>query len=198
MKTNKNIQNTGKQTKKYITGRSKIGKSKTGKSKKMVNTKIMKMNKTQIELLLLFHTLILYTTMLYINNNKSHQLIKKKLLELLKKIKKNNKFIPKDIPDTELENITNTIIQYTQSIIQEFIQISNKVSSQVSSQKNSKMDTGMKNHSGGFFFKNIEDKGEIIYKGKDSYEVLGKRREYVWRPEVIVAFPRMGFWQATS
>ena len=47
--------------------------------------------------------------MLYINNsNKSHQFIKKKLLHLLKKIKKNNKFIPKDIPDTDLENITNT------------------------------------------------------------------------------------------
>jgi len=40
-----------------------------------------------------------------------------------------------------------------------------------------------------------EEKGDIIYKGTDKYEMLGKRRDYQWNEDVKVSFPRMGFWQ---
>ncbi len=84
-------------------------------SKHKTHTIILKDNK--VELLLLFSTLINYFILLK-QNNASRTIYKKKIIELLKVLRKNNKLIHNDTTDKEINNMYISIYKYFTQIIQ--------------------------------------------------------------------------------
>ncbi len=170
--------------------------------KHKTHTIILKDNK--VELLLLFSTLINYFILLK-QNNASRTIYKKKIIELLKVLRKNNKLIHNDTTDKEINNMYISIYKYFTQIIQNLynkcnrmdndidndinsnidndINKSNKI--KVKSRKKSKQNTSQNtsqntNHNGGFYFKNIEDKGDNPITGADITKLLDEMQQFFY------------------
>jgi hypothetical protein len=141
------------------------------------------LNSNQVEFLLLLNTLILISiTLKYklicnasnINSKQIDDIIHKKLLIVLKKIRKNNKYIPKNISSSDLNNFVDKIIKYTKYL--EIDELKN-----VNNNNNDKI----KKHHGGFFFKNIEDKAEQPITGADVSKLLDEIQQFFYNAQYV-------------
>jgi hypothetical protein len=146
------------------THRKTIRKSK--KTIKKTNTKSApQLTKKQIEFLLLLNTLIIYTMDLK-NHNTPDKKIKNKLETLLKAIRRNDKFIPNTSSDNQIRIITETIYNIAVYIPTNTLEI-------------------QRDHKGGFFFKNIEDKADQPITGADITRLLDEIQQFFYNAQYV-------------
>ena len=156
-----------KLTKKNKVVKTKVVKKKQTKTKlrvllnknnKILNNKIIidKINKAEIKILI---NTITNEIIFLLNTNNSKKNIKTKIIKLLKEIRKNNKLINKNTTDKELIVFFNTI--YEQS----------KIIYETKLKKNTI-------NKGGFYFKNIEEKGDKPITGNDIAILLDDMQEF--------------------
>jgi len=163
-------------------------------SKHKTHTIILKENK--VELLLLFNTLVNYFILLK-QNNASRTIYKKKIIDLLKVLRTNNKLIHNDTTDTDINNMYISIYKYFTQIIQNLynkcdriyndininIDKSNKfkVKYRKQNKKNTSTNTSQNtNHNGGFYFKSIEEKGDAPITGTDISRLLDEMQQFFY------------------
>lgn len=168
MNNKKIIKIKNKLTKKNKISNTKVLKQKQTKTKlrkllnkdnKTLNNKTLNNKINKIEFYILINTItneIIF--LLRKNNSKAH--IKTKLFKLLKEIRKNNKVINKNTTDKELIVFFNTI--YEQS----------KIIYETKCKKNTKINKG------GYYFKNIEDKGDKPISGNDMSILLDEMQQF--------------------
>ena len=189
--TKKNMKKTHKKTNnisnKYISLKP-LKLLKSLKSSKTYRT--IYLNSNQIEFLLLLNTLILISiTLKYklignisnisnINSTQIDDIIHKKLLIVLKKIRKNNKYIPKNISSSDLSNFVDKIIKYTKYLEIDELKNIKMYKCKNGNDKNEK-------HHGGFFFKNIEDKAEQPITGADVSKLLDEIQQFFYNAQYV-------------
>ncbi len=169
--------------------------------KHKTHTIILKDNK--VELLLLFSTLINYFILLQ-QNNASRYIYKKKIIELLKVLRTNNKLIHNETTDKEINNMYISIYKYFTQIIQNLYNKCNRIDNDIDNDNiNSNIDNDdidsdidnninksnkikvksrkqHTNHNGGFYFKSIEDKGENPITGADISKLLDEMQQFFY------------------
>jgi hypothetical protein len=173
MKTKKTKQNKQtkqtKQTKKQTHKRT----NKTSISKHYDIHKIVH----QIEFDILFTTIT--TQLLFLIHIKTpKQKIKKQTLTVLKEIRNNNKLITNTITDDELNLIFERIYKYSIKLNKELLQskpTQNKQTTNTSTQTNKTR--------GGFFFKDLEDKGDQPITGNDVVKFLDEIDSFVYNAQ---------------
>lgn len=169
---------------------------KTKKSKKSKNSKIR--NKTQkdssskktlvllkdnqVELLLLFSILINYFILLK-KNNASRKIYKNKIIDLLKDLRKNNKYLSKNTNDVQINILYNQIYKYFNNILNTIENILSQ--SQHSNQQSHKKCNTIKHqhqhqHQGGFYFRNIEDNPDKPITGADLTKLLDDIQQFFY------------------
>ena len=159
-------------------------------SKHKTHTIILKENK--VELLLLFNTLLNYFILLK-QNNASRITYKKKIIELLKVLRTNNKLIHNDTTDTDINNMYISIYKYFTQIIQNLynkcdriyndidIDIDKSNKFKVKYRKQNKQNTSQNtSHDGGFYVKNIEEKGDAPITGTDISKLLDEMQQFFY------------------
>jgi len=163
-------------------------------SKHKTHTIILKENK--VELLLLFNTLVNYFILLK-QNNASRTIYKKKIIDLLKVLRTNNKLIHNDTTDTDINNMYISIYKYFTQIIQNLynkcdriyndinINIDKSNKFKVKYRKQNKQNTSTNtsqntNHNGGFYFKSIEEKGDAPITGTDISRLLDEMQQFFY------------------
>lgn len=162
---------------------------KTKKSKKSKNSKIR--NKTQkhssskktivllkdnqIELLLLFSILINYFILLK-KNNASRKIYKNKIIDLLKDLRKNNKYLSKNTTDVQINILYNQIYKYFNNILNT---IENILSQSQQTQSNKTL-KHQHQHQGGFYFRNIEDNPDKPITGADLTKLLDDVQQFFY------------------
>lgn len=153
----------------------KITKKAIRKSKYL----IINLQKSQIEFLLLFSILVNYF-ILFRQNKISKKEIKTRIMDLLKTIRNNNKFISKDTTDTELENMYINISKYINLLLNKLYPIKHLPNGKIQSNSHSKHSGRSKNLEGGFYFKSLEDKGEKPITGNDLAKLLDEIQQFIY------------------
>ena len=175
---------------KHNTKRNKLKKSKSNKTKFHQNKNnksqqpIILLKDNQIELLLLFSTLINYFILLR-NSNSSRYIYKHKIIELLQNLRNNNKFIPNNTTDNEINSLYNTIHIVFTNIIKELENAQQKhnihLKYNISSATNAnRINNGIQTHKGGFYFKNLEEKGDQPITGADLTKLLDEIQQFFY------------------
>jgi hypothetical protein len=147
--------------KKQIKTKLRVSLNKHNKTlnNKASNNKIIidKINKAEINILInTIKNEIIF--LLSINNSKKN--IKTKIIKLLKEIRKNNKLINKNTTDKELIVFFNTIYEQSKIIYE------------------TKLNKNTIINKGGYYFKNIEDKGDKPVTGNDMAILLDEMQEF--------------------
>ena len=155
------------------------------KSRTLQNTPnaiTIKLNKDQAELILLYKIIITHI-LLMLNNKVPKKLIKETMMNLFKKIRTHNKFISKDVSDDSLEKFFNLQYNKTKEIK---IYIYNTLKYQ-QDQHIKKIQTKSKHTSrhtsrlsGGFYFKNLEEKGDEPLTGNDLATLLDEMQSFFY------------------
>ena len=130
----------------------------SSKDNKTLNNKIIinKINKAEIKILI---NTITNEIIFLLSTNNSKKKIKTKLIKLLKEIRKNNKVINKNTTDKELIVFFNTIYEQSKIIYE------------------TKLNKNTINK-GGYYFKNIEEKGDKPITGNDMATLLDEMQEF--------------------
>ena len=110
--------------------------------KHKTHTIILKDNK--VELLLLFSILINYFILLK-QNNASRTIYKKKIIELLKVLRKNNKLIHNDTTNKEINNMYISIYKYFTQIIQNLYNKCNRIDNDIDNEIDNEIDNDIDN-----------------------------------------------------
>lgn len=135
----------------------------------------------QIELDILFTTMsaqILF--LIHIKTPKTK--IKKQTIKLLKEIRNNNKLIINTITDDELNLIFDRIYKYTIMLNKKINQSKSNKTTQTSKQTvNTSTQTNKTR--GGFFFKDLEDKGDQPITGNDVVKFLDEIDSFVYNAQ---------------
>ena len=168
-----NKQNKNKTKKKYRRSKSRT-KSRTN-SKALENSANLV---HKIEFNILINILIEYILLL-INNKVPKAQIKEKVVILLKELRNNNKLIKKNIKDNELNIIFNNL--YKNIIILQKKQKSIKKLKTLKEPKVSNVFTHK--YKGGFYFKNIEDKGDNPVTGTDITKLLDEMQAFFYNAQ---------------
>lgn len=157
-------------------------------------------NEDQAELILL-HNIIISQILLMMVSKTSKKIIKEKIITLFKQIRNHNKFISKDVKDSELETLFN--LQYNKTkdikakldsylkcqqklIIDDKISIKNKTlkKSRHTSRHTSKHTSRhTSRHKGGFYFKSLEEKGEQPLTGNDLAKLLDEIQQFFYNAQ---------------
>ena len=135
-------------------------KNKNNKHDKELNNIITKIEFDILMILITDQILLLNTQK--ISKNK----IKEKIILLLKEIRTNNKLIKNTITDNELNIIFNNIYKFT-----------------ILLNKNKKLQTKTTTYNGGFYFKNIEDKGDEPVTGNDIVRLLDEMQAFFYNAQ---------------
>lgn len=133
---------------------------------KLVSKRVIKLSKNKVELLLLFSTLINYYILLQ-KTSSSRITYKTKIINLLKDLRQNNKYISKDTNDKELNAIYKSLENAFSNILKQIEQYGNK-------------NRNMQIHKGGFYFKSLEDKGEKPITGTDLTKLLDEVQQFFY------------------
>ncbi len=154
----------------------------TGKSKQQLKKqkqKVIMVNKTKIEYLLLFNTLLNYYILL-VSHNISTNERKQKLEELVLQMRNNNKFISRDTTEIQIKNIVNYLDTFFNQLIL-LINQSLEASLELSNHsKNKKDNNKKKSHKGGFYFKSLEEKGDKPITGADLTKLLDEMQQFFY------------------
>jgi len=161
----------------------KLTKSKTINTKKQKKSKnintIIESNINEVELQLLIN-FITNEIIFLLKNKQSKNTIKKKIIKLLKSIRNNNKIIKINTTNPELTTIFNNIYNHSFSLY--------KI--QTKSQKNNKNNVTIQiqhiyssNTKGGYYFKDIEDKGDEPITGNDIIKLLDEMQQFFYNAQ---------------
>ena len=131
--------------------------TKSRHTKKNINNIKNKINKA--ELFILFNIITNHIIVL-LNKQQSKSKIKRQIIKLLKEIRQNNKSIHKNTTDKELIVFFNTIYEQSKIIYE------------------TKLNKNTIINKGGYYFKNIEDKGDKPVTGNDMAILLDEMQEF--------------------
>jgi hypothetical protein len=174
----------------FIFPKSRKNKIYQNKTKKTKNTK--KTNKTntskaqqpiillkdnQVELLLLFSTLVNYFILLR-NSNASRYIYKNKIIELLKDLRNNNKFIPNNTTDKQIIALYDHIYIVFTNLIKDLENLEKQHNLEINTRIHTL--THRTNHRGGFYFKNLEEKGDQPITGADLTKLLDEVQQFFY------------------
>lgn len=149
---------------------------KTKKNKNISNNfsnfkhKIVLLENQQIELLLLFSILINYF-ILFKQHNASKKIYKKNIINLLKDLRNNNKYIPINTTDTQIYILYKKLDTYFNKILTSLKNILSNI--QLTKYKTQK-------HKGGFYFRNIEDNPDKPVTGADVTKLLDEIQQFFY------------------
>lgn len=145
-------------------------------------------NKIEFNILI---TTITDQILFLINHKTPKEKIKDQIILLLKEIRKNNKLIKTNITDNDLTLIFNNIYNYSKYINKQI-----KQQSLTHTQTNTQTNTSTKTHikpfkkynkynksKGGFYFKNIEDKGDEPITGNDIVKLLDEMQAFMYNAQ---------------
>jgi hypothetical protein len=163
--------------------KTKLIKSKTINTKKQKKSKnintIIESNINEVELQLLIN-FITNEIIFLLKNKHSKNKIKQKIIKLLKSIRNNNKIIKINTTNPELTTIFNNI--YNHSFLLYEIQ--------TKTQKNKKnnvtiqiQDIYSSNTKGGYYFKDLEDKGDEPITGNDIIKLLDEMQQFFYNAQ---------------
>jgi hypothetical protein len=176
-----------KTKKKYsIQKHSTKSKSKTKKRtpKNASTNKHYDVNKIvhRIEFDILFTTII--TQIMFLIHNKTPKYkIKKQMIKLLKEIRNNNKLITNTITDTELSLIFERIYKYALVLNKDIKESKNNKTTQTNhSHAQTKPSTNNKTR-GGFFLKDLEDKGDQPITGTDLTKFIDELDSFIYNAQ---------------
>jgi hypothetical protein len=144
-----------------------IKKSRTSTPSK----KMKRMDVSKIEFTILMN-MIKFQMLFLIQTKTPKDKIKEKIIELLKEIRNNDKLIKKNTTDKELNIIFNHIYKY--SIILNRKKDSTKVTNTT---------TNKEATSGGYYFKNIEEKGDDPITGNDIAKLLDEMQAFFYNAQ---------------
>lgn len=159
-------------TRKSNTRNNTISKTHKNSSSKK---KLVLLEEKQVELLLLFSILINYFILLK-KNNASRKIYKNKIIDLLKDLRKNNKYLPENTTDTQINILYNQFYKYFNNILNS---INNILPQPQQSHKTYKTYKTQK-HQGGFYFRNIEDNPEKPVTGADITKLLDDIQQFFY------------------
>ena len=160
----------------YVNTKSRHTKSRH--TKKNINNIKNKINKA--ELFILFNIITNHIIVL-LNKQQSKSKIKRQIIKLLKEIRQNNKSIHKNTTDKELIVLFNTIYKQSKIIYENEQTIKNENDTQNKSKTKTKTKT--KINKGGFYFKNIEDKGDQPITGNDMVKLLDEMQDFFYNAQ---------------
>ncbi len=147
--------------------------------------KVVMVEKTKVEYLLLFNTLLNYYILL-VSYNISKDERKQKLEELVLQMRNNNKFISRDTSDKQIKNIVNYLDTFFYQLL---LLINQSLESSYHSKYHSKYSKLRKHktyndkkqsHKGGFYFKSLEEKGEKPITGADLTKLLDEMQQFFY------------------
>lgn len=181
-------------TKKKI--KSKSSKSKQSKSKhKRTNNINANIPLEKIELLFLFNVII-DTFLLLLHNKTPKKEIKLHILNIFKDLRHNNKIINKSTKDEYLETLFNKLYKETklldlyikkeQKYIQQQLNIQhhqNDKHNQHNQYNHHNQTKYLNEHNGGFYFANIEDKGDQPVTGNDISQLLTEIQDFFYNAQ---------------
>ena len=130
----------------------------------------IKLNEDQAELVLLYTTIINHILLMIVQKKPKH-LIKTTIIDLFKDIRKHDKFISKDSKDSDLERLFN--LQYNKTK-----EIKKYMDSVLIKQKEN-----ISRHSGGFYFKSLEEKGDQPLTGADLATLLDEIQQFFYNAQ---------------
>ena len=149
-------------------------------------------NEIQAELILL-HNIIISQILLMMVSKTSKNIIKEKIITLFKQIRNHNKFISKDVKDSELETLFNLQYNKTKDIkkkIDSYLKCQQKL---IIDDKNFIKNKTLKKsrhtsrhtsrHKGGFYFKSLEEKGEQPLTGNDLAKLLDEIQQFFYNAQ---------------
>jgi hypothetical protein len=175
--THKNIKKTKRTTKRNQSQNNKStqkGANTTNKVKKQLqNQKVVMVEKTKVEYLLLFNILLNYYILLVTYNHSNNER-KQRLEELILQMRHNNKFISRDTSNIQIKNIVN----YIDTFFNQLLLLINQ-SLETKSKQKSKPSKPSK-HKGGFYFKSLEEKGEQPITGADLTKLLDEMQQFFY------------------
>jgi len=149
-------------TRKYSSRYNILSTNTTLNKKHSKRNTTIKLSKNKIELLLLFSTLINYYILL--NKTSSSRIAyKNKIINLLKDLRQNDKYISKHTTDKEINAIYKSLENIFSNILKQIEQYDN-----------------MQIHKGGFYFKSLEDKGEKPITGADLTKLLDEVQQFFY------------------
>ena len=148
-------------------------------SKKSIKkTNVILVEKTKVEYLLLFNTLLNYYILL-VSNNLSNDDIKHRLEELVFQMRDNNKLVSRDTTDIQIKNIVNyldTFFHQLLLLINQSLELSQHKKHSTYKKNNDKKQL----HKGGFYFKSLEEKGEKPITGADLTKLLDEMQQFFY------------------
>ena len=154
-----------------------------------------KLSNDQIEILFFFRIIINYFLLL-INHNTKPSIIKETILNLLKEIRNHNKYINKNTTDDQLEILYKKLFNTTKKLKNEIDKNESKYESKYESNtkdmkkiytrgstwkgKGKGKGKTKSIYQGGFYFKNIEDKGDQPITGNDISKLLDEIQQFFY------------------
>lgn len=156
------------------------------KSRKLINTSHhcnsnaihINLNEVQAELVLLYTTIINHILLMMVQK-KPKNVIKSKIVNLFKDIRKHDKFISKDSKDSDLETLFNLQYNKTKEIKKhiDLVLIKQKEHIFGYTSKHSSR------HIGGFYFKSLEEKGDQPLTGSDLATLLDEIQQFFYNAQ---------------
>ena len=164
----------------YVNTKSRHTKSRH--TKKNINNIKNKINKA--ELFILFNIITNHIIVL-LNKKQSQSKIKSQIIKLLKVIRKNDKLIKIHTTDKELILLFNTIFKESKLIYENKQNNKHKIETRINNKTDTKnrSKTKTKLNKGGFYFKNIEDKGDQPITGNDMAHLLNEMQDYFYNAQ---------------
>jgi hypothetical protein len=165
----------------YVNNKTKHIKSRHTKSrhtKKNINNIKDKINKAELFILI---NIITNHIIVLLNKKQSKSKIKPQIIKLLKEIRKNDKLINKNTTDKELTVLFNAFYKQSKIIYENKQTKQNKNDTQ--NKTKTKIKTTTKLNKGGFYFKNIEDKGDQPITGNDMAQLLNEMQDFFYNAQ---------------
>jgi hypothetical protein len=163
-----------------ISKKSKISKIRN-KTQKYSSSKktIVLLKDNQVELLLLFSILINYFILLK-KNNASRKIYKKKIIDLLKDLRKNNKYLSENTTDAQINILYKQIYKYFNNILNSIENILPQSQQSHSTHSTHSTHQDQHQHQGGFYFRNIEDNPDKPVTGADVTKLLDDIQQFFY------------------
>ena len=169
----------------YVNNKNKYIKSRHIKSKHTktnINSIKDKINKAELFILI---NIITNHIIVLLNKKQSKSKIKPQIIKLLKEIRKNDKLINKNTTDKELTVLFNAFYKQSKIIYENKQTKQNKNNTQTKNdtQTKTKIKTTTKLNKGGFYFKNIEEKGDQPITGNDMAQLLNEMQDFFYNAQ---------------
>lgn len=142
------------------------------------NETIFMVDKTKLELLLLFNILLNYYIIL-VSRKISNDKRKYKLKELIMQMRNNDKLISRNTSNIQIKNIVNYLDTFFNQLLILINQYLEKAHRGLL-QQNKHESKNRRNHYGGFYFKSLEEKGDKPITGEDLTRLLDEMQQFFY------------------